>query len=123
MRQCPPTPRSARQHCSRPIPAIAGLAGRRPASNPISPVVSPCRRYCCGVPSDGYSDAELAEMLVDLESDLIAEVMRNLGFVQHFGLGIPLAREALAANGNPEPEFDVQHTWVRATVRPSRSPR
>jgi len=59
----------------------------------------------------------------DYRNGLIAEVMRNLGFAQHFGLGIPLAREALAANSNPEPEFDVQHTWVRATIRPSRSAR
>ena len=65
----------------------------------------------------------LLEGAADYRNGLIAEVMRNLGFAQHFGLGIPLAREALAANSNPEPEFDVQHTWVRATIRPSRSAR
>lgn len=63
----------------------------------------------------------LLEGATDYRNGLIAEVMRNLGFAQHFGLGIPLARQALADNGNPEPEFDVQHTWVRVTIRPSRS--
>jgi len=62
----------------------------------------------------------LLEGATDYRNGLIAEVMRNLGFAQHFGLGIPLARETLAANGNPEPEFDLQHTWVRVTVKPSR---
>ena len=65
----------------------------------------------------------LLDGATDYRNGLIAEIMRNLGFAQHFGLGIPLAREALAANGNPEPEFDVQHTWVRVTIRPSRSMR
>ena len=65
----------------------------------------------------------LLEGATDYRNGLIAEVMRNLGFAQNFGLGIPLAREALRANGNPEPEFDVQHTWVRATIRLSRPAR
>lgn len=56
----------------------------------------------------------------DYRNGLIAEVMRNLGFAQHFGLGIPLAREALATNGNPEAEFDAEHSWVRVTVRSAR---
>lgn len=69
------------------------------------------------------TEETLLEGATDYRNGLIAEVMRNLGFAQHFGLGIPLAREALAANGNPEPEFDVQHAWVRATIRPSGSAR
>ena len=38
-------------------------------------------------------------------------------FAQRFGLGAPLARQALEANGNPPPEFGFQRTLVVATVR------
>ena len=47
----------------------------------------------------------------------IAEAMRNLGFMQRFGIGIETARRTLAANNNPPPEFDVQDTFVLVTVR------
>ena len=50
----------------------------------------------------------------------IAEAMRNQGFMERFGMGILLARQALAENGNPPPEFDVQDTFVFATIRKSR---
>lgn len=69
------------------------------------------------------TEETLLEGATDYRNALIAEVMRDLGFVQHFGLGIPLARAALATNGNPELEFDVHHAWVRATIRSSRSAR
>ena len=47
----------------------------------------------------------------------IAEAMKNQGFMERFGMGIPLARQALEANGNPPPEFDVQDTFVFSTIR------
>ena len=50
----------------------------------------------------------------------IAEAMKNMGFMQRFGIGIETARRALAENGNPPPEFDVQNAFVLVTVR-SRS--
>ena len=53
----------------------------------------------------------------DYRNPLLAEIMANLGFAQRFGLGVPLARRALEANGNPAPEFDFQQTLVVATVR------
>ena len=53
----------------------------------------------------------------DYRNPLLAEVMHHLGFAQRFGLGVPLAREALAANGNPEPEFRFEPTLVSVTVR------
>ncbi len=31
----------------------------------------------------------------------LAEVMKNLGYVQRFGFGIPTAKRALQRNGNP----------------------
>ena len=53
----------------------------------------------------------------DYRNPLLAEIMANLGFAQRFGLGVPLARRSLEANGNPAPEFDFQQTLVVATVR------
>ena len=52
----------------------------------------------------------------DYRNPLLAEIMHHLGFAQRFGLGVPIAREALAANGNPEPEFRFEHTLVGVTV-------
>ena len=48
---------------------------------------------------------------------LITEIMHNLGFAQRFGSGIPRARQALASNGNPEPEFHFDPARVVVTVR------
>ncbi len=49
---------------------------------------------------------------------LVAEAMANLGYVQRFGYGIPLARRLLADNGNPDPEFSLSQSATLATVRP-----
>jgi ATP-dependent DNA helicase RecG len=43
--------------------------------------------------------------------------MRNLGYVQKFGVGIALARRELEKNGNPPLEFQVEDTQVLAIVR------
>jgi ATP-dependent DNA helicase RecG len=56
----------------------------------------------------------------DYRNPLIAEAMRNLGYVQRFGMGIPLAREALRRNGNPECEFRFEPSSVLVVVRPAR---
>ncbi len=50
---------------------------------------------------------------------LPAEIMANPGFAQRFGSGIPLVREELARNGNPEPEFAFGPSRVTVTVRPA----
>jgi len=55
----------------------------------------------------------------DYRNPLIAEAMHNLGFAQRFGLGIPLAKEALAKNGNPPPEFLFSTTYITVTVKPA----
>jgi ATP-dependent DNA helicase RecG len=53
----------------------------------------------------------------DYRNQAIAGILKTLGFVQRFGFGIAEARRALAANGNPPPEFNPQPTMVLATVR------
>lgn len=58
--------------------------------------------------------------VADYRNPHLAEVMKNLGFVQRFGLGIPLAKSEMAKNGNPPPEFEVHETNVLVTLR-SRS--
>jgi ATP-dependent DNA helicase RecG len=58
--------------------------------------------------------------LTDYRNPHVAEVMKNLGYVQQFGMGIPLARKELAKNGNPEPEFLVEANHVQVVIR-SRS--
>lgn len=54
----------------------------------------------------------------DYRNPLVAEMMHHLGFVQRFGLGVPLAREALRTNGNPPSAFEFQATQTGVTVRP-----
>ena len=55
--------------------------------------------------------------ITDYRNPNVAEVMRTLGFVQRFGVGIQIARRQLHDNGNPPPEFDVQPNHVLVTVR------
>jgi ATP-dependent DNA helicase RecG len=55
--------------------------------------------------------------ITDYRNPTIAEAMRQLGYVQRFGVGIALARKALADNGNPDLLFQVEPTYVSATIR------
>ena len=53
----------------------------------------------------------------DYRNPNVAEAMRTLGFVQRFGVGLQIARQALEDNGNPPPKFDVEENNVLVTVR------
>jgi ATP-dependent DNA helicase RecG len=55
----------------------------------------------------------------DYRNPHLAEAMRTLGYAQHFGVGIQIARDALARNGNPPPEFQVEPRTIVATIRRS----
>lgn len=55
--------------------------------------------------------------ITDYRNPRVAGVLKTLGFAQRFGAGIPEARKALAANGNPALEFQVETTTVLATIR------
>jgi ATP-dependent DNA helicase RecG len=55
--------------------------------------------------------------VTDYRNPHLAEAMRVLGYVQRFGLGIQIARQQLAANGNPPPVFIVEQNHILATIR------
>jgi len=55
--------------------------------------------------------------VTDYRNPHLAESMKVLGYVQRFGLGIQIAREQLAKNGNPDPEFTIETTNVLVTIR------
>lgn len=53
----------------------------------------------------------------DYRNPNLAEAMRCLGYAQNFGVGIQIARDAMARNGNPPLEFRVDSRTVVATMR------
>lgn len=55
--------------------------------------------------------------ITDYRNPHIADAMKNLGFVQRFGIGIALARKELQRNNNPPLEFYVDDTYIVATIR------
>lgn len=55
--------------------------------------------------------------ITDYRNPHLAESLRNLGFVQRFGVGIAIARKQLADNGNPPLEFSREPNHILATVR------
>lgn len=58
--------------------------------------------------------------VTDYRNPYLADVMKNLRYVQRFGVGIDMARRDLAANGNPPPEFQVTQDHILVTVRCAR---
>jgi ATP-dependent DNA helicase RecG len=53
----------------------------------------------------------------DYRNPALAAALYQLGFVQRFGMGVPLARKACAENGNPEPEFQFGPASFAVVVR------
>ncbi len=74
-------------------------------------VISPGGVYG-GVTADNFGDMGVT----DYRNPNLAEAMRILGFVQHFGMGIPITKKLLSENGNPAPEFKILDTFVIATM-------
>lgn len=54
--------------------------------------------------------------VTDYRNPNLAEAMRTLGFVQRFGMGIPIAKRLLLENVNPAPEFTIRDTFIHATI-------
>ena len=75
-------------------------------------VVSP------GGPFGGVSVANFGQPgLADYRNPNLADVMKTLGFVQHFGVGIAIARRLLRESGHPELQFDFMENFVFATIK------
>ena len=55
--------------------------------------------------------------MVDYRNPNLADAMKTLGFVQRFGLGIPLAQRLLREAGNPPAEFHAEAHHVRVVIR------
>lgn len=55
--------------------------------------------------------------ITDYRNPHLAEALKNLGYVQRFGFGIQLARQAMESNGNPPLEFKVEGSHVLAILR------
>ena len=60
--------------------------------------------------------------LVDYRNPNLADAMKTLGYVQRFGVGIPIAKRLLAEAGHPEPEFNVSASVVSVTIKGRKSP-
>jgi len=63
------------------------------------------------------NESNLRQGATDYRNPHIAEVLKNLGYVQRFGFGIRIAEKALADNGNPPLEFRIESNTVLAIVR------
>jgi ATP-dependent DNA helicase RecG len=55
--------------------------------------------------------------ITDYRNPFLAEAMKNLGFVQRFGAGIPITKSQLQKNGNPDPEFIVEDAHILVILR------
>ncbi len=55
--------------------------------------------------------------IVSYRNPNIGDVLKIFGFIQAFGRGIAIARQALEKNGNPPPEFEVDQNRVLCVIR------
>lgn len=55
--------------------------------------------------------------ITDYRNPTLADLLRGLGYVQRFGMGLPSTRRSLEVNGNPPPEFTVMESHVSVTIR------
>lgn len=55
--------------------------------------------------------------VTDYRNPHLAGAMKDLGYVQRFGYGIPTAKRTLERNGNPPPEFLLNDTSTSVIVR------
>ena len=55
--------------------------------------------------------------VTDYRNPHLAEAMKNLGYVQRFGIGIPTAQKELKKNGNPPAEFVIEDSYMSVIIR------
>ncbi|MBF0098889.1 MAG: hypothetical protein HQM04_06390 [Magnetococcales bacterium] len=54
--------------------------------------------------------------ITDYRNANVAATMKDLGYVQRFGLGLPTVRKTLQENNNPPPEFVIQPNHLLVTI-------
>jgi ATP-dependent DNA helicase RecG len=55
--------------------------------------------------------------IADYRNPNLAAALKDLGFVQRFGVGISIARQEMAKNENPPLAFTIEETHVLVTLR------
>jgi ATP-dependent DNA helicase RecG len=70
-----------------------------------------------GGPFGQVTKQNFGQGLADYRNPNLAAAMKDLGYIQRFGVGLQLARSELKKNGNPPPEFQVEDSHVLAIVR------
>ena len=70
-----------------------------------------------GGPYGNVTMEKFGKGITDYRNPNLADVLKTFGFVQKFGRGIATARHAMAANGNPPPEFEVNQSIVVCALR------
>jgi len=65
----------------------------------------------------GASSPENFPRQTSYRNPVIAEALKNLGYVNRYGRGVLRAQEALRRNGSPEAEFEFDQYFVLATIR------
>lgn len=115
------------RHPEYPIPALQQLARNTVLHRIYEGTNAPVRVYWFsdriemhspGGPFGNVNQHNFGQPgITDYRNPHLAEAMNVLGYVQRFGFGIPIARQELARNNNPAPEFTVESTHVLVTVR------
>lgn len=54
--------------------------------------------------------------ICDYRNPNLAEAIKNLGYIQRFGVGLPMAKDALEKNGNPELKFSIDNSYISCTI-------
>jgi ATP-dependent DNA helicase RecG len=70
-----------------------------------------------GGPFGQVNQQNFGKGITDYRNPHLAEAMKNLGYVQRFGIGIPTAQKELAKNGNPPAEFSVEDSFISVILK------
>lgn len=70
-----------------------------------------------GGPFGQVNRQNFGQGITDYRNPHVAEVMKNLGYVQRFGAGISLAKKELKKNGNPPAEFIIEDAYILVILR------
>jgi ATP-dependent DNA helicase RecG len=120
--------RKERRHPDYPLPALQQLTRNAVMHRTYEGTNAPVRVYWYNdrieIQSPGglygrVTPQNIWNGVTDYRNPLVAEIMHHLGYVQRFGLGLPLTQQSLRENGNPPAEFGFQSSGILVTLRPS----